>query len=671
LGRKRKPSGARRGSRGRTGDSLGDVMRAYEAGDPGRALAICRRIAERDCDDADALHLLGLLEHEAGRSGRAAERIRAAIALAPGDATYHFNLAEVERARGRPDDALASYDAALEIDPELADAHLGRGNALYDAGRFEEAAEALARAAALAPGDAEIANNHGNALAGLGRLDEAMERYRCAVALRPDYVEALVNLGNAQYQAGWLEEAARTLARAAELDPSLAQAHYRLGATLLALERFEDAEACFTRALEREPGHARARLYVGSCIERGGRIDEAMRIYEQVLAEHPDLAEAHFKVGSVLQVRGRFDEAVERLREAVARRPDLGDAHLQLVMNRRFRPDADYESGLEALLADPSLAEDAAASVHFALARILDARGDHDGAFEHYRAGNAIRARRLPFDADRFLHYLGRLTEVFDRAFFDRRRGFGSDSELPVFIVGMPRSGSTLVEQIVASHPRALAGGERHDMSALAKRGRALVGSDVPFPDWVPDLRPDQSSLLASEYLAAVTPADGDASRATDKLLGNFLRLGLIALLCPRARVIHCRRNPLDTGLSCFTQSFAHGWRFTYDLDRFVVAWREYERLMSHWESVLPLPMLSVDYEDVVADMEGNARRMIDFLGLEWDPRCLEFHRQQGEVRTASFWQVRQPLYATSVGRWRHYEKHLGPLLAAFGSAAS
>lgn len=323
---------------------------------------------------------------------------------------------------------------------------------------------------------------------------------------------------------------------------------------------------------------------------------------------------------------------------------------------------------MNGLAGDEAIPPPRRAALHFALGRLLDRRDDIDGAFRHYHAGNRIKAALAPFDAAAHAAYTDRLIEIFDQRFFAERAGFGSPSERPVFIVGMPRSGSTLVEQILSCHPDVTAAGEHDEMRRIARRLPEAVESTARFPDCVAAITPDIAAGLAAAYLASLErldPPPGDARRVADKMLGNFLRLGLIALMFPNARVIHCRRDPLDTALSCYVQSFERGMRFTYDLAHLGIAYRHYERLMAHWRRALPLAMLDVQYEALVADQEGTSRQIVDFCGLDWDPCCLAFHEKERQVRTASFWQVRQPLYASSVGRWRRYEAHLGPLIEA------
>jgi len=653
---------ARDGSR-----ALEQALSLYGAGRAGEAEARCREVLERDPRHARALHLAGVLAHERGDGAGAADLLERAVRAAPREGTYRLHLGEAYRALGRHEAAVECYRRALALDSRLADACYGLGNALFELGRLEEAATAYRRGVALAPADAELHNNLGNTLAALGRPGEALEHYRRAVAVAPAYADAHANLGWALGELGRLAEAAQSYRRAAELRPGPAQAHFQLGNALRNLERYEEAIACYEAALERDPGYALALNNLGYCLDQLGRPAEAMAHFERALALEPGLAEIHANMGMCLQNQGRFDEAIGAYRRAIELKHDFGDAYFNLASNKRYRASEDDIAAMRELLARPDVSADARIGVHFALAKVHEDRDDVDQAFDCYRAGNALKAERMPFDPAQFRDYVDRVIETFSAAFFRERQGFGAVSDVPVFIVGMPRSGSSLVEQIVSSHPQVYGAGERQDMRITVGDLPAILNAGEPFPECTARLGAATARRLGQDYLASLRRDAPESPRITDKMLGNYLRFGLIALILPGARVVHCRRDPVDTCLSCYFQNFAHGLRFTYDLRHLGAVYRGYERLMAHWREVLPLPILDVQYEELVADLEGKSRELVAFLGLDWDERCLAFHEQQREVRTASFWQVRQPLYRSSAGRWRRYQKHLGPLLEALG----
>ncbi|MGH6933125.1 MAG: sulfotransferase family protein, partial [Dongiaceae bacterium] len=314
----------------------------------------------------------------------------------------------------------------------------------------------------------------------------------------------------------------------------------------------------------------------------------------------------------------------------------------------------------------PELPDRQRAQLHFMLGQAADAAGDSDAAFNHLSAGNSLRRKNLLdagqfYDKDIIANWFEELIARFNPEFFSRHAGRAGDSELPVFVVGMPRSGTTLTEQILAGHPRVFGAGELGDLeriaTGLAPTGRKgdMITADIPA---------DRLAHAANDFLAVLRGLAPTADRVIDKNPSNFTYLGLIAVLFPRARVIHCRRDPRDIALSCYMQNFRLGKPWSYDLDHAAHYFRQYHRLMAHWRTVLPVPMLEVTYESMVDDPEAWARRLIEFCGLEWDPAVLDYHRLDRPVFTASVRQVRQPIYKGSAGKWRRYRRHLAPFIA-------
>ena len=332
------------------------------------------------------------------------------------------------------------------------------------------------------------------------------------------------------------------------------------------------------------------------------------------------------------------------------------------MTNRRYVLSDTRRAAMQRAMADPKLDDIARSHMHFALGQHFDAHNAPEPAFAHFDAGNRLHARRHPFDRQVFDARIERIIKHCTRDFFTARQGMGDASERPVLIVGMPRSGTSLVEQIIASHPQAHGAGELNDIGRMARELPVVVGREKRYPECLDHLEPDAAAMLAQRYLGGLDARAPDATRVTDKMPFNMLWLGLIALILPNARVIYCRRNPMDNALSCYFQLFSQGLRFAYDLGHVGHVYRQHERLMAHWREHLPLSMLTVDYEDLVREPESQSRRLIEFTGLDWDDRCLNFHRHARDVRTASVWQVRQPVYQSSLARWKAYEPWLAPL---------
>ncbi len=594
---------------------------------------------------------------------------------------------------------MEGYRRVLSLQPDYADACNNLGGALVVLGRTLEATACYERAIALNPGHADASYNLGNALKALGRQDEAVACYRRAISLKPDYPRAWNNLGIVLQERGELDVAVAHYERALALDPDYADAHNNLGLALIARDRIADALSHYERALILNPDHADAHNNVGAALkDRGklegaiahyrralalnprhadaqtnlgtalcdqGKLDDAIAHYRRALAVNPNHAVAHQKLGIALKDRGNLDDALEHYGRAIAIRPDYAEAHFNRAQLKSFRRGDPDLAVLAALAGRNGLHENNALYLNFALAKALEDSGDHGRAFEYLRKGNALRRGQVAYDEPGVLALFGRLSSVFDSRLFDRFRGEGNPSSAPVFVLGMPRSGSTLIEQILASHPRIHGAGELTDLEMAARSVLTAGNRPVPYPECVPGLSGETLRQIAQSYLDRLPALASAKKRITDKLPGNFLMIGLIRLILPNARIIHTMRHPIDTCVSCYSKPFISGHLdFSYDLGELGRYYRGYSELMAHWRRVLPPgAMLDVAYEDVVDDLEGQARRMIDYCGLPWDDRCLDFYRTSRPVTTASAVQVRQPLFRSSLQRWRKHEASLGPLL--------
>ena len=609
-----------------------------------RAESFLRRVVAGRPDHADAFHLLGLATYEQGRPEEAAEAIRSAIAADGNRPVFHSNLAVVLNLLERPGEAETACRRAIELHPRYAEAQNNLAVALKLQGRLDDAAEACAQALEQDPEYVEAYVNLGNVRRHQGRLEEAAAAYGEAISRNPRQYMAHANLGAALRELGDLEGAAEALLTAVDLRPDYAEAHNNLGNVLIAAGDAAGAEASYRRALYLDSEHVLARVNLGAVLFSEGAMDDAEAAYRKALETDPDFAEAENGLGVVLQAAGDLDQAKAAFRRAIAIKPDFVEAFYNLAASRDVE-DAEV-AAMEALLAEgpPSL------KLHFALGEAHDARANRETAFGHFRQGNTLRGEELAFDADAHDTLLGDIARTFTREFLAERASSGNGSEFPVFVVGMPRSGTTLVEQIAASHPGVHGAGELDVIAGLVQ----------PFPERMADV---EATDLAARYLTRLAGLGGDAVRVVDKTPLNFLYLGLIAILFPKARIVHCRRDARDVGLSCYFQNFVAGHAWSTDLADLARYQRAHETLMAHWREVLPAPMLEIDYEDLVADPEGQSRRLMDFLGLPWDDACLSFQESRRVVRSASNWQVRRPVHTASVGRWRAYEEWLGPLV--------
>ena len=397
---------------------------------------------------------------------------------------------------------------------------------------------------------------------------------------------------------------------------------------------------------------------------------ESEAAYRQALQRTPDDAEVYSNLGNVLGYQGRAREAEEAFRQALRLKPDFASVFRYLSAYHKYDSiKHDDVTRILALLNSGDLDETDAMHLHFALGKIYDDCKAYDKAFSHYRDANGIRHKTTSFDSQRFADFVTRVIDVFRPEFLAQRQAYGVASQTPVFIIGMLRSGTTLVEQIIASHPDAFGAGELSKIREIVDGLAGRAGGGESYPECAKHMDNDTAVALARDYQAHSQRGVGSGIvRILDKMPSNFLHLGLIALLFPKARIVHCRRYPLDTCLSIFFQNFSGVNEHAYDLSDIGSYYRQYDRLMAHWHRVLPLKMYEIQYEELVSNIEAKARELIDFLELEWDERCLTFDRNPRGVRTSSSWQVRQPVYTTSVQRWRKYEKYLGPLKHGLGT---
>ena len=581
--------------------------------------------------------------------------------------------------------------------------HLGL--TCQNCGLHEEAAEHFREALRLRPELAGAQFSLGNTHLQFGQLDEAIRRYREAIRLQPSLGPAYLNLAHALQRQGNLAKAADCLRDCLARQPKYAEAHFNRGNVLVAMQQREEAAAHFDEAIRLQPAFAQAYNNRGNVALELGRVDEALDYFQKAVRVQPDYVEAHVSLGSALMERHQVEAAVEAYQQALRVQPaharahnnlaeaylDLGEPHaaqvhlrdairlnpafirplLHLAANGFYSAEEPGVDAIKARLTDSRLSRDAASQLHFILGYVLDRAGETDTAFDHFRQGNALRRSILrqngnAYDAEANSLVMDRLIAFFSPDYFERTRGFGLESEVPVFIVGMPRSGSTLVEQILSQHSQVHGAGEIKDVGRLVIDLSTRLGGTETYPECLSKMDAAMAGVYAEKHLTQLTRRDSSAARVTDKMLDNFFHLGLLATLFPRSRVIHCKRDPRDVCLSCYFQFF-RGLRFTWDLEDLGRCHRDYERMMAHWKVVLPIPMLEVVYEDVVADLETASRRIVAFCGLEWEDRCLRFHENDRKVHTMSRVQVRQPIYKSSVGRWRRYEAHLEPLLRALG----
>lgn len=517
---------------------------------------------------------------------------------------------------------------------------LAEAQNLINSGAFEAAEAALAECLRIAPNAAAVHHRMGVALLGQGDVPTAYEHFKVAAAALPDDVDVWFQFALCLEKLRTIDAALIALQKAMTIGPATVEMYMTLGRLQHDAGNSDAAIEAFEAALVMRPGNFDAAYQRANEMQMKGDFAAAREAYLEALELQPDLMEVHFRLAEMGEVLGKEDGIVDGLLRAA--NEDTATTH------RR-------------------------GTAYFGAARIRRGQGRHDEAFEYYATANASFRAEAAFDRDAFDDAIERRIDSFTGAALAAHRGRGLSSRQPVFIVGMPRSGSTLTEQILSSHADVGAVGE---FKALHDLDRALVegGEDAKYvyPDDIAEMPTEALLPVGQSYLDAIhKQAGGGHARITDKFLFNFFNLGLIAILFPNATIIHCRRDARDIALSCYFQNFSStgGLAFTYDLGDIGYYIRRQRELMDHWREVLPIPIHEVRYEELVADQERASRALIAHAGLDWDEACLRPHENTRSVRTASFWQVRQPVYSSSAGVWRDYERHLGPLLDELGDA--
>ena len=604
--------------------------------------------------------LLGLAHTRQNKDPRHA--LAMAVQCAPQDAVAHLNLANALGRCGQLAEAAASYRRALEADPEFAEAHNNLGELCLELGRTGEALASCQEALRIRPDFAEAHQNAGKALVRLGRFDEAARSCRHALAINPEYAEAYNTLGSAQLALAAPSDAIESFGRAVAIKPAFAEAHANLARALRGSGRLADAVAGFRRALELKPDLVLAHTELATALRLQRRSEEAEQSCRRALLLDPQCAAAVVVLAELRADAGQFAEAEELFCRALRLDPASPEAWAGLARVRRMTPaDREWLAAMQRLV-EQGMPPQRELLLRYAIGKHLDDLGDFSGAFDNYRSANQLaKSCGLVHVPGALSRTVDLIIRAYDGQWVGRQRPALPRAARPVFIIGMLRSGTSLAEQILASHPQIYGAGELTFWSETAAAALTEVGgADVRA------LRMSEAALAdcADRYLKMLRELAPDALRVVDKLPTNFLHLGLIATGLPGARIIHLVRHPIDTCLSIYFQHFEAANTYANDLTDLAHYYREYRRLMQHWRTVLPPgTILEVPYEGLVGDLPAWTRRMLDFVGVSWDERCLDFDRTVRPVVTASKWQVRQKLYGSSVGRWRRYESFVGPLM--------
>jgi tetratricopeptide (TPR) repeat protein len=646
-------------------ESYASALTALRAGDAVGAERRLRLMQQTSPDNVNGSRLLGLALLMQDKTEAAVEILQQAVAGAPEFMHARTDLARAYRQAGRTEAAYAELQLVLESEPSLCPAWLALGDVLVDRHDYDGARVAFRRAQVEDPHASRLAKARADF--GRGNRIDAERVFREILMSDAGHVGALCGLAALSLGAGIVVDAQRLLRHALKQTAHSPLVWRALAQVLLEAGRLADAEAAIRRALLVEPKSAQSWIVLAAVSGRLMRPEAALAAYQAAEQLDPKQRLVHLSIGHVLKSLGRRAECERVYHECITLQPVLGEAYWSLADLKNYTFSGAEILAIEALLAEGTGGDANGALLNFALGRAREQQGDTSRAFAHYIAGNRLRREAAPFDFTHFENKSRRVIGRLGRDFVTAVRGSGCPDPGPIFIVGMPRSGSTLVEQILASHPNVEGTMELPNILNYVRELDDLDASREAYPD---SLRSAPSAVLAAlghRYVAETQPLRHGFARFIDKQPNNFSHVGFIHAILPNATIIDVRRHPMDACFSCFKQYFAAGQAFTYDLEGLGRYYRCYLDLMDHWDAVLPGKVLHLSYEDLILDPAKNICRLLAHCGLDFDPRCLRFHETQRPIRTASSEQVRQPLYASGVGYWTRFEQELEPLRRSLG----
>jgi len=639
-----------------------EAIQLINSGKADKAEVLCRDAVNRNPRDVNLIALLGATLLKTRELEEAEKFLREAIELAPNFAKPHEDLGVLLLEKKQPEEAVDILRNATRLDPKAELAYFNLGRALIMLGKGAEADEAFEASFELNPERKKLAlaaEYHKN-----GKQEEAARLYREILRANPNNVDALRLLGAIAADQQRFDEAERYFRRAIEFAPDYVRVIIDLGRILKEQDRYEEAIDCFKKANKLEPGNVQSNYQLASTLAPAALNYEAAKEYQRVLELQPDHAGAMLGLAHMLKTVGRQDEAVAAYRDFIGLTPDHGEGYWSLANLKTYRLTDDDIREMESQLAKDDISDESKVNFHFALAKTYEDQGNIDRAWEYYSQGNSKRRMIEQYDPVRTEITNDSIITVFNREFLEKNTGLGNPDPAPIFVVGLPRSGSTLIEQILASHSLVEGTSELPYAGRVATSLNRNRADGINYPEAVRELGEQHFKAMGQDYLdlAQLHRIEGKP-HFIDKMPNNTPTIGFLHLILPNAKIIDARRYPLDSCLSCYRQLFARGQTFTYDLTDIGEYFLQYERMMDHWHDVLPGRALTIQYEDMVTDFENQVRRMLAYCELPFEEACINFHETERPVRTPSSEQVRQPIYSNSINRWKKYEQYLGELI--------
>ncbi len=645
-------------------DQIDALVKLYQTGQITNAEQACGRLLESHPKSLPVINLLGAVLQRQRKWQEAIDIYNQAILLKPDFAEAYSNRGNALHQQGKLDEALESYDRAIQIKPDYAIAFFNRGNVLCQLRNLEEGLKSYDKAIELKPDSAEAYSNRGNILGELGELEEALTSYNKAIALKSDYVEAHSNRGNILGFLGYLDEAQKSYETAIKLKPSYAQAHSNLGSVLEQTGRLIDAIESYDKAITLKPDFVEAYSNRGNVLAQLGKPDEALENFDKAIRLNPDFVEAHSNRGKVLDEIGRLDDALQSYERAIQLKPDYADAHRSISTLIKYDRQNPHIKIMESLLSNSVLSDQDRMYLYFALAKVYDDLGEYKDSFDYLQKANFLRHQELNYDIDSDKMLFAKIKEVLNSKNLASIDTPDSNTNLrTLFIVGMPRSGTSLVEQILASHSKVHGAGELEVIGRLAFpiiSGKFHGG----FNQSNARIFTEKIESLHNNYLETLTSLNVRKTVFTDKMPNNFIFVGLILSAFPQSKIIHVKRDPIATCWSNYKHFFSgKGNGYAYDMTNLAEFYNLYRDLMAFWHEQFPGMIYELDYESLTENQEEQSRKLLDFCGLDWEKECLYFYKTKRAVRTASSAQVRRKMYKGSSEAWRKYESYLQPLI--------
>lgn len=674
-----------------------------------QAKIILNSILDAEPAHAYALHLSGVIAYQIGKMTLGIQLIQQAINSNSTIALFHTNLGEMHRQLKNIPLSIQYGQRAVSLDPNSAIALSNLGIAFYDSKQYEQAENCHQRALYINPKLACSLNNMGSIYKINGNIPQAIAFYQAAMTASPFFVDPLNNLGVLYLQQQEFKQALECLHRAITLVPSFTDAHCNMGLVLIGLDQCEEALVYFEKALKLTPDYAEAyygmaKMYLhqydflesekyahkaiainpqqvefyqllAEIYQEQGKNAESLIYLDHAISIDPSVSSLYISKGNVFMEIGEISKAEDQFLK-ITDNPDINVRTLAYYCLTQLYQSEVNHSHIKSLLWMADHIQDISppkqAYVYFALGKCHDDLGEHKKAFTYFQKGCDLKRQRITYHMTEQAHLTHKITNIFTEEKIEYLRTFAHASTLPIFIIGMPRSGTTLVEQIIASHPDVYGAGELAHLNNIIQWPMDLDNIKLHYPENILHLSSDDYRMMTEKYLSYLMHISSDKIRITDKMPNNFIALGLIHALFPNAKIIHVKRNPIDTCLSCYTKLFSKGHYYSYDLEELGKYYLYYEMIMNHWRRILPShAWLDIHYEDITCHLEEKAKQLIAYCDLTWDPTCLTFYQSKRNIRTASFMQVRQPVYKSSVNRWRHFENELKPLIKILNQAGS